>query len=184
MNITLMSIIEFIKDNIVWELFSITGLVILGVCFKKLTGFKELISLIVNIHKIFKTPVALLKVNRICRGGVGLPNHLADRYIDIWLSHNVKPIKYGICDASPIQDRYIISFGGSEYNTRYTVKQIDDYLNSMGIIEISQSENTVKPIRNIINKAIYNKCKRILVKYYGDPIKFYTDQEDLLKKQK
>jgi len=179
-----MSIIEFIKDNFVWEVISTIISIICLVIFGKLTGFKEPKSLIVNIHKIFKTPVALLKVNRLCRGGVGLPNHLADRYIDIWLSDNVNPITYGVCDASPIQDRYIISFGGSTYNTRYTVKEMDDELNRMGIIEISQSENKVKPIRNSINKVIYNKCKRILVRYYGDSIKFYTDQEDLLKKQK
>jgi hypothetical protein len=183
MNITLMSINKFIEDNIVWELFSLLVFTILCLLFEKLTGFKNPISLIVNIHKIFKTPAALLKVNRICRGGVGLPTHLADRYIDICLSHN-KPQTYGVCYESPIQDRYIISFGGSTYITRYTVEEMDNILHLLGIIEIDRSENTVIPIRNIINKAIYIKCKCILIGYYGDSIKFFADQEDLLKKKK
>lgn len=170
-----MDVKGFIFDNILWDIISFSFLAIIGFIVFKVTGLRNVVELIKGFNKIKRTTFELIKVNRICRGGSGLPRHTADRFIDIWLSNEKKPIKYGKCEFSPELDRYIISFGGNRYNTAYTVKYIDDYLKDLGLVEIDISKGVVKPIRNIINKSIYKRCKNILIKYHGDAKEFYTE---------
>jgi hypothetical protein len=143
-----MNIIEWIIDNIAWELL-VAFLVMVTIFFKSL-----------------RTTKRILTKNRETLGN-GYGDHLADRFIRIWKSKS--PIKYK-------EIRHIcIATGKSQIST--TREEKDDELIKLGLIRIEELNNQklVFPVLNWQNRFIAKIVEFYLINFIGDNKKYYKD---------
>ena len=143
-----MNIIEWIIDNIAWELL-VAFLVMVTIFFKSL-----------------RTTKRILTKNRETLGN-GYGDHLADRFIRIWKSKS--PIKY-----KEISHIFIASV---KYQISTSREENEYELIKFGLIRIEELNNQklVFPVLNWQNRFIAKIVEFYLINFIGDNKKYYKD---------
>jgi len=152
-------IIEWVMDNLAWELIAI---VFAFVFFKFLPGFIQAV----------KISIRILKSNRDTRGN-SWGKYSADRFIDVWYSNPRTPLSY------ERGSFYYKTFNNP--NSRHWMEVIDGELVEYGLIEIFTDPGrhaAVRSIKNWRNALIARLVRLYLIKFIGDNPQYYRDLKE------